>query len=65
MRGENFVAHLDGLGGTPVCFGTPVAHHWSIATEYRKLSGRNHRYVIIVDGSEGQHVKWWCRIGKN
>jgi hypothetical protein len=27
MRGENFVAHLDGLGGTPVCCGTPVAHH--------------------------------------
>jgi hypothetical protein len=26
VRGENFVAHLDGLGGTP------VAHHWSIAT---------------------------------
>jgi hypothetical protein len=26
MRGENFVAHLDGLGGTPVCRGTPVAH---------------------------------------
>jgi hypothetical protein len=23
MRGGNFVAHLDGLGGTP------VAHHWS------------------------------------
>jgi hypothetical protein len=23
MRGENFVAHLDGVGGTP------VAHHWS------------------------------------
>jgi hypothetical protein len=23
MRGENLVAHLDGLGGTP------VAHHWS------------------------------------
>jgi hypothetical protein len=22
MRGENFVAHLDGLGGTP------VAHYW-------------------------------------
>jgi hypothetical protein len=22
MRGENFMAHLDGLGGTP------VAHHW-------------------------------------
>jgi hypothetical protein len=28
MRGENFVANLDGLGGTPVCCGTPVAHHW-------------------------------------
>jgi hypothetical protein len=27
MRGENFVAHLDDLGGTPVCRGTPVAHH--------------------------------------
>jgi hypothetical protein len=29
MRGENFVAHLHGPGGTPVCRGTPVAHHWS------------------------------------
>jgi hypothetical protein len=28
MRGDNFVAHLDGHGGTPVCRGTPVAHHW-------------------------------------
>jgi hypothetical protein len=28
MRGENFVAHLYGLGGTPVCSKTPVAHHW-------------------------------------
>jgi hypothetical protein len=27
MRGENFVAHLDGLGDTPVYRGTPVAHH--------------------------------------
>jgi hypothetical protein len=27
MRGENFVVHLDGLGGTPVCRGAPVAHH--------------------------------------
>jgi hypothetical protein len=24
MRGENFVAHLE---GTPVCRGTPVTHH--------------------------------------
>jgi hypothetical protein len=29
MRDENFVAHLDGLGGTSVCRGTPVAHHCS------------------------------------
>jgi hypothetical protein len=29
MRGKNFVAHLDGLGATPVCRGTPVAHHCS------------------------------------
>jgi hypothetical protein len=28
MRGENFVAHLDGLGGTP------VAHHWSNPMEH-------------------------------
>jgi hypothetical protein len=28
MRGENFVAHLDGLSSTPVCPGTPVAHRW-------------------------------------
>jgi hypothetical protein len=27
MRGENIVAHLDGLGGTPVCRGKPDAHH--------------------------------------
>jgi hypothetical protein len=29
MRGENFVAHLDGLGGTP------VAHHWYNALLHR------------------------------
>jgi hypothetical protein len=28
MRGENFMAHLDGLGSTPVCRGTSGAHHW-------------------------------------
>jgi hypothetical protein len=32
MRGENFVAHLDSLGGTPVCREAPVAHHWSRVT---------------------------------
>jgi hypothetical protein len=31
MGGENFVAHLDGLGGTLVCHGTPVAHHCFMA----------------------------------
>jgi hypothetical protein len=36
MRGENFVAHLDGLGGTLVCRRTPVAHHW-----YRELNSIN------------------------
>jgi hypothetical protein len=29
MTGEKFVAHREGLGGTPVCRGTPVAHHCS------------------------------------
>jgi hypothetical protein len=33
MRGENFVAHLDGLGVTPVCRGIPVAHHCPRKTE--------------------------------
>jgi hypothetical protein len=28
------MAHLDGLGGTPVCRGTPVANHWD-----RKICG--------------------------
>jgi hypothetical protein len=27
MRGENFMAHLDDLGGTPVCRGTLIARH--------------------------------------
>jgi hypothetical protein len=30
-RGENFVAHLDGLGGTP------VAHHWPRQTSQKDL----------------------------
>jgi hypothetical protein len=30
MRDKNFVSHLDGLGGTPVCRGTPDAHHGSL-----------------------------------
>jgi hypothetical protein len=38
MRGENFVAYLDGLGGTPVCRGTPVAPHCNRAlNEQRKI----------------------------
>jgi hypothetical protein len=38
MRGENFVAHLDGLGGTPVCRGTTVAHH-CVRTSQSTLCG--------------------------
>jgi hypothetical protein len=37
MRGENFVAHLDGLGGR----GTPVAHHWA-----RRLGGPQSLYGL-------------------
>jgi hypothetical protein len=46
IRGENFVAHLDGLGGTPVCRGTPVAHHWyrpfpSVSPTIKNMAGLN------------------------
>jgi hypothetical protein len=43
LRGENFVAHLDGLGGTPMCRGAPVAHHWprrSTSSLNLKFDGR-------------------------
>jgi hypothetical protein len=36
MRGENFVAHLDGLGGTLVCRGIPAAHHCFRAYKYTR-----------------------------
>jgi hypothetical protein len=39
MRDENFVAHLDGLGGTPVCRRTLVAHQWPRGTEDSHISG--------------------------
>jgi hypothetical protein len=39
-RGENFVAHIDGLGGTLVCRRTPVAHHC--------VAGLN---IILMPGS--------------
>jgi hypothetical protein len=39
MRGETFVAHLDGLDGTP------VAHHWSsLLTDLRLF----HEYPKII-----------------
>jgi hypothetical protein len=47
MRGENFVAHLDGLCGTP------VAHHWSILyvgnppLEIGTVSGLPSRPIIL------------------
>jgi hypothetical protein len=40
MRGENFVAHLDDLGGTPVCRGTPAAHHWSTALPHQTVQSK-------------------------
>jgi hypothetical protein len=43
MRGENFVVHLDGLGGTPVCRGTPVAHHCCSGSRCRSVRVRSHR----------------------
>jgi hypothetical protein len=50
MRGENFVAHLDGLGGTPVCRGTPVAHHWTRGTRNgrSKISRFKKKSVYVV-----------------
>jgi hypothetical protein len=39
MRGENFVAHLDGLGGTP------VAHHWYRRTDRQTDRQELHRAV--------------------
>jgi hypothetical protein len=36
MRDENFVAHIDGLGGTPVCRGAPVAHHCIRVMRYHR-----------------------------
>jgi hypothetical protein len=40
MRGDNFVVHLDGLGGTPVCRGTLVAHHCVKGRTQRVLENR-------------------------
>jgi hypothetical protein len=41
MRGENFVSHLYGLGGTEVCRGTPVAHHCAKQFQVIAVKGRN------------------------
>jgi hypothetical protein len=53
MRGENFVAHLDGLGGTPVCRGTPVAYHCSrlIAKSDNKIKTWN-----IIKKGDGKNT---------
>jgi hypothetical protein len=37
MRGENFVAHLDGLGGTP------VARHCTIQTDRNATNKKLHQ----------------------
>jgi hypothetical protein len=38
MKGENFLAHLDDLGGTPVCRRTPVANHWDRVNMFLAIS---------------------------
>jgi hypothetical protein len=49
MRGENFLAHLDGLGGTAVYRGKPVAHHWSSETEKNRK-----KTLVRIVGSPGR-----------
>jgi hypothetical protein len=57
MRGENFVAHLDGLGGTPVCRGTPVAHHCSKTKFKLKLETFNFNTVIRYSSNGIRAIK--------
>jgi hypothetical protein len=51
MTGENFVAHLDGLGGKPVCRGTQVVHHRFILSDEASLEGmkiRRSKEILIT-----------------
>jgi hypothetical protein len=42
MRGENFVAHLDGLGGTP------VAYHWCKATKFAGEANVKFTFRVVI-----------------
>jgi hypothetical protein len=46
MRGENFMAHVDGLSSTPVSRGTPVAHHCSISLHLSLIFLKNFTHSI-------------------
>jgi hypothetical protein len=51
MRGENFVAHLEGLGGTL------VAHHWfNLQISPEKL-GLLNKLFVIAQQQNGQKIK--------
>jgi hypothetical protein len=52
MRGEHFVAHPDGLGGTPVCRGTPVGHHCS-----REMDTKMTQSLFTFHSSENHYTK--------
>jgi hypothetical protein len=69
MRGENFVAHLDGLGGTP------VAHHFSslssttqpIDQHYNPISRQVKLNILLIVGSystlrTGSPDRYYCLI---
>jgi hypothetical protein len=58
MRGENFVAHLDGLGGTQVCRGTPGAHHCSMRTH---VIGGSSVFLTIQIKRQSNMIKNLCR----
>jgi hypothetical protein len=55
MTGENIVAHLDGLGGTP------VAHHWPSMTQRNGdhcAKGFYHIKRTVVDNRQGVFLKF-------
>jgi hypothetical protein len=71
MRGENFMAHLGGLGGTPVCRGTQIAHHCVIwmtkecrSTEMTckfKVDKRLIKPFILYSGPSISIINWFLK----
>jgi hypothetical protein len=62
MRGENFVAHLDGLRGTPVCRGTPVAHYWLRVFGTQTLNAFS-PLLWLVPSADGLQSEFLLNIG--